>query len=247
MLGLDGSRVDVAPGEWEYLASVHWSAGGAPLLAVEPRDQKRMDVLALDVTDGSTSVVHTATDQHWIDIVGGVPAWTPDGRLVTEGMVDGDHRLFVGGEAVTPAGLQLRAVLDVGDEILFSASDDDPTQIHVFRTEGSSVRRLSTMDGVHIGAGSRGGHRAFVVEPGVQRAARLGASGRLAGGVDRDVHCGPGHRAEPDLADARRARPARGAAPAARLRAERRQAAGAARPVRRARTPSASCRAATRS
>ncbi len=154
VLGLDGSRVDVAPGEWEYLASVHWSAGGAPLLAVQPRDQKRMDVLAVDVTDGSTSVMHTATDQHWIDIVGGVPAWTPDGRLVTEGMVDGDHRLFVGGEPVTPAGLQLRAVLDIGDEILFSASEDDPTQVHVFRTEGSSVRRLSTVDGVHVGAGS---------------------------------------------------------------------------------------------
>ncbi|NBH10675.1 DPP IV N-terminal domain-containing protein, partial [Amycolatopsis sp. SID8362] len=154
VLGLDGSRVDVEPGEWEYLASVHWSAGGAPLLAVQPRDQKRMDVLALDVADGSTSVVHTAADQHWIDIVGGVPAWTPDGRLVTEGMVDGDHRLFVGGEAVTPAGLQLRAVLDVGEEILFSASEADPTQIHVFRTEGASVRRLSTVDGVHVGAGS---------------------------------------------------------------------------------------------
>ncbi|WP_328649751.1 prolyl oligopeptidase family serine peptidase [Amycolatopsis sp. NBC_00348] len=154
VLGLDGSRVDVAPGEWEYLASVHWSAGGAPLLAVEPRDQTRLDVLALDVTDGSTSVVHTATDQHWIDIVGGVPAWTPDGRLVTERMVDGDHRLYVGEDAVTPAGLQLRAVLDVGDELLFSASDADSTQIHVYRTEGGSIHRVSTVDGVHHGAGS---------------------------------------------------------------------------------------------
>ncbi len=154
VLGLDGSRVDVAPGEWEYLASVHWSAGGAPLLAVEPRDQTRLDVLALDVTDGSTSVVHTATDQHWIDIVGGVPAWTPDGRLVTERMVDGDHRLYVGDDAVTPAGLQLRAVLDVGDELLFSASDEDSTQIHVYRTGGGSIHRVSTVDGVHHGAGS---------------------------------------------------------------------------------------------
>ena len=156
VLGLDGSRVDVPPGDWEYLASVHWSAGGAPLLAVQPRDQTRMDVLALDVADGSTSVVHTAADQHWIDIVGGVPAWTPDGRLVTEGLVDGDHRLLVGGEAITPAGLQLRAVLDVGDELLFSASDADSTQIHVYRTENGSVRRLSTVDGVHHGAGNTG-------------------------------------------------------------------------------------------
>jgi len=154
VLGLDGSRVDVESGDWEYLASVHWSAGGAPLLGVEPRDQKRMDVLAVDVADGSTSVVHSASDEHWIDIVPGLPAWTSGGRLVTEGMVDGDHRLVVGGTPVTPAGLQLRSVLDVGDEVLFSASDEDPTQIHVYRTEGGSVRRLSTEDGVHVGSGS---------------------------------------------------------------------------------------------
>ena len=154
VLGLDGSRVDVEQGDWEYLASVHWSAGGAPLLCVQPRDQKRMDVLAVDVADGSTSVVHSASDEHWIDIVPGSPAWTPDGRLVTEGLVDGDHRLLVGGTPVTPAGLQLRSVLDVGAEVLFSASDEDPTQIHVYRTESGSVRRLSTEDGVHVGSGS---------------------------------------------------------------------------------------------
>ena len=154
VLGLDGSRVDVERGDWEYLASVHWSAGGAPLLGVQPRDQKRLDVLAVDVADGSTTVVHSASDEHWIDIVPGSPAWTPDGRLVTEGMVEGDHRLLVGGVPVTPAGLQLRSVLDVGTEVLFSASADDPTQIHVYRTENGEVRRLSTADGVHVGSGS---------------------------------------------------------------------------------------------
>ncbi|HKN55993.1 MAG TPA: prolyl oligopeptidase family serine peptidase [Amycolatopsis sp.] len=154
LLGLDGSRVDVARGDWEYLASVHWSAGGPPLLAVQPRDQKRMDVLAVDVADGSAKVIHTASDEHWIDIVPGSPAWTSDGRLVTEGMAEGGHRLLIGGVAVTPPGLQLRSVLHVGEEVLFGASDADPTQIHVYRTENGGVRRLSTEDGVHVGSGS---------------------------------------------------------------------------------------------
>ncbi|MFF0144225.1 dipeptidyl-peptidase-4 [Amycolatopsis sulphurea] len=153
VLGLDGSRVDVAGGDWEYLVAVHWSAGGQPLLSVQPRDQQALTVLALDPADGSVTELHTETDEHWVEIVQGVPAWTPDGRLVVESAADGDHRLVVGGTPVTPPGMQLRAVLHVGDEILFTASEDDPTQIHVYRAGSDGVRRLSTQDGVHAGAG----------------------------------------------------------------------------------------------
>ncbi|MFF4600352.1 prolyl oligopeptidase family serine peptidase [Amycolatopsis sp. NPDC001319] len=154
VLGLDGSRVDVERGDWEYLVTVHWSAGGAPLLAVQPRDQKRLTVLALDPADGSVTELHTETDEHWVDIVQGVPAWTSDGRLVTTSAADGDHRLVVAGEPVTPPGMQLRAVLHAGEQVLFTASEADSTQIHVYRTESGGVRRLSTQDGVHVGSGS---------------------------------------------------------------------------------------------
>ncbi|MGW4400927.1 prolyl oligopeptidase family serine peptidase [Amycolatopsis nivea] len=154
VLSLDGSRVDVAPGDWEYLVTVHWSAGGQPLLAVQPRDQKRLTVLALDPSDGSVAEVHTETDEHWVEIFQGVPAWTADGKLVVESAADGDHRLLVDGEPVTPPGMQLRMVLHVGEEILFTASESDPTQIHLYRTEDGKVRRLSTTDGVHVGSGS---------------------------------------------------------------------------------------------
>ncbi|MBB3051170.1 dipeptidyl-peptidase-4 [Prauserella isguenensis] len=151
---LDGERVDVPAGEWEYLVAVHWSTGGPPLLTVQSRDQKTLEVRALDVADGTTRVLHTEQDPDWVEIVTGVPAWTPDGRLVHVGVADGAYRLFVGGSAVTGTDLQVRSVIDVGDEVLFSASDDDPTQIHVYRTEGGAVRRLSEGVGVHNGAGT---------------------------------------------------------------------------------------------
>nr|WP_027927358.1 prolyl oligopeptidase family serine peptidase [Amycolatopsis benzoatilytica] len=154
VFGLDGSRVDVARGDWEYLATVHWSAGGQPLLAVQPRDQKQLAVLELDPADGSLNELHVETDEHWVELVHGLPAWTADGRLVVESAADGDHRLLVDGKPVTPQGMQLRAVVHVGEEVLFTASEDDPTQIHLYRTEGGEVRRLSTADGVHVGAGS---------------------------------------------------------------------------------------------
>ncbi|MEC3981107.1 S9 family peptidase [Amycolatopsis sp. H20-H5] len=154
ILGLDGGRVDVAKGDWEYLVAVHWSAAGKPLLAVQSRDQRRVEIQAVDTADGSVSTLHTETDPQWVEVTQGVPAWTTDGRLVRESAADGDHRLVVDGTTVTPPGLQVRAVLDVGSEVLFSGSEADPTQIHVYRTEGGGVRRLSTEEGVHLGAGS---------------------------------------------------------------------------------------------
>jgi dipeptidyl-peptidase-4 len=153
-IGLDGRRVDVRRGDWEYLVAVHWSAGGPPLIAVQPRDQRRIEIHSVDPADGSTRLLHTEQDPDWVEIVPGVPAWTSDGRLVRVGAQDGSYRLVVDGEPVTPEGMQVRAVLDVGDEVLFSASEDDPTQIHVYRTDGSDVRRLSKAEGVHVGAGT---------------------------------------------------------------------------------------------
>ncbi|WP_409493312.1 prolyl oligopeptidase family serine peptidase [Amycolatopsis sp. cmx-11-12] len=153
-LGLDGSRVDVAKTDWEYLAAVHWSAAGKPLLSVQSRDQRKLEIQAVDPANGSVEMLHTETDEHWVEIAAGVPAWTTDGRLVRESAADGDHRLVVDGVAVTPPGVQVRSILHVGAEVLFSASEADPTQIHVFRTEGGELRRLSTEDGVHVGSGN---------------------------------------------------------------------------------------------
>ncbi|MFD4252548.1 prolyl oligopeptidase family serine peptidase [Amycolatopsis thermoflava] len=152
--GLDGTRVDVERGDWEYLVAVHWSAGGPPLLAVQPRDQRELAFYAVDPADGSTKLLHTETDPHWVEIVPGVPAWTTDGRLVHVSAADGSYRLVVDGEPVTGPGLQVRSVLHVGAEVLFSASEDDPTQIHVYRTGPDGVTRLSDADGVHVGAGT---------------------------------------------------------------------------------------------
>ncbi|UQS26087.1 prolyl oligopeptidase family serine peptidase [Amycolatopsis thermalba] len=152
--GLDGTRVDVERGDWEYLVAVHWTAAGPPLLAVQPRDQRELAIYAVDPADGSTKLLHTETDPHWVEIVPGVPAWTADGRLVHVSAADGSYRLVIDGDPVTGPGLQVRSVLHVGAEVLFSASAEDPTQIHVYRTGPDGVTRLSGTDGVHVGAGT---------------------------------------------------------------------------------------------
>ncbi|CRK55939.1 putative peptidase [Alloactinosynnema sp. L-07] len=152
VIGLDGSKVDVDwDGALEYLVTAHWSAAGLPLIAVQSRDQKTVETRTVDPDTGATELVHTDTDDTWVEIVTGVPAWTPDGALVRVEAHDGANRLFVGAEVVS-GDLQVRSVLDVGDDVLFTASAEDPTQVHVYR---SGPVQVSTVDGVHSAA--RGG------------------------------------------------------------------------------------------
>ncbi|WP_104481821.1 prolyl oligopeptidase family serine peptidase [Actinokineospora auranticolor] len=147
--GVDGSRVDV---DWDgvdlpYLVTAHWSTGGRPLIAVQSRDQRTLEIRALDPDTGATEVLHTDTDEHWVEIQPGVPAWTTGGELVRTEARDGRYRLVVG-DTVVSGDLQVRAVLDVADDVLYSASADDPTQVHVHLGD----QRLSTVDGVHTAA-----------------------------------------------------------------------------------------------
>jgi dipeptidyl-peptidase-4 len=154
VLGLDGSRVDV---DWadEYLVTAHWSAHGRMLIATQPRDQQRTRVLAVDADTGATEVLAEDVDDRWVEITLGVPAWTEDGRLVRVAVADGANRLVVDGKEVTPPSLHVRSVLDVSSDVLFTASAEDPTQVHVYRWTDAGVTQVSTVDGVHSAA--RGG------------------------------------------------------------------------------------------
>ena len=67
---------------------------------------------------GSTRVLEEHSNDYWIDLIHGTPAFTPDGRLICA-MNDMDvdtNRLTVDGTPFTPAGLQVREVLDVTDD-----------------------------------------------------------------------------------------------------------------------------------
>ncbi|MEX0169244.1 prolyl oligopeptidase family serine peptidase [Streptomyces sp. LMG1-1-1.1] len=170
LVGLDGARTEVG---WDrerypYLARVHWSAAGAPLLLVQTRDQREQLVLAVDVAAGGTSVVRAEADPAWLEAHWGVPAWGPGGGLVRITDESGARALAVGDEAWTGADLHVRAVLDVGaDDVLVSASageagaggtaggpaagaGPETGEIHVYRVSAArGAERLSEGVGVH--------------------------------------------------------------------------------------------------
>jgi dipeptidyl-peptidase 4 len=159
---LDGTTapVDTDPAAFPYLVTVRWQDGHDPLVVVQSRDQRIMRVLGVDVASGKASVLHEDTDPHWTEIVPGVPAWTADGRIVWTH----DHQdtrclaLLAPGqppEPVTPAGLQVRGVLDVdGDAVLFQASPE-PAEAGLWSYDPAGLRRAGGPGGVE--AGTRAG------------------------------------------------------------------------------------------
>jgi dipeptidyl-peptidase-4 len=156
LLDLDGARVDV---QWPadalpYLAAVHWSEHGAPLLLVQSRDQRRTQVLSVDTMTGSTDVLYEDTDPVWLEIVPGVPRWTPGGKLLRAVDHDGARRLLADDQVVS-GDLQLRGVAAVDETgVLFTASADEPTEVHVFRAGTDGLRQLTERPGVHAATAS---------------------------------------------------------------------------------------------
>ena len=139
-----------------YLARVQWQKDRPPLLQVQSRDQLRVATLAVDLDTGATTVVVEDTDPVWVELFDGVPAWCGE-QVVRIADLGSARRLLVGDVAVTPAEVHVRSVVSVSeDAVVFTASYDDPTQVHVLRWTAAGVHRLTEDDGVHAAAAGDG-------------------------------------------------------------------------------------------
>lgn len=158
VMGLDGKRTEVVwdRARFPYLARVHWSSHGAPLLLVQARDQQSQLCLAVDPETGATRTVHADEDPVWLELFPGVPAWAPDGRLVRIADEGGARVLAVGDRPLTGAQLHIQSVLDIGEsDVLVAASAGEEAaapetgETHVYRVNELGVERVSEGVGVH--------------------------------------------------------------------------------------------------
>ena len=142
---------------YPYLVTAAW--GDDPLIVVQTRDQKTMRL----INAATGEVLREDTDPFWTDIIDGVPARLGNGDIVWTG-VSGDTRGLVIAPAaelaaarpVTPAGLQLRAVLGTdGDDVLFAGASES-TELGVWRYGPGGLAPVATEPGVH-GALTSGG------------------------------------------------------------------------------------------
>jgi dipeptidyl-peptidase-4 len=109
-------------------------------------------------------VLATDSDPAWVSLVTGTPAWTPGGELVRVAAQEGAYRLLIADQPVTPAGpdaLHVREVLDVGSDVLFTATAADPTVVHVYTASAAGVSRVTDTAGLHTA--TRGGPDVLVV------------------------------------------------------------------------------------
>ena len=63
--------------------------------------------------------------------------------------VDDTRRLSIGGEVVTPPGLQVFEVLDTADDSVLIAASEEPIESHVYRWSAAGLERLTTAPGVY--------------------------------------------------------------------------------------------------
>ena len=201
-LGDDGTSVQkTAMIDWdnvayEYLAVVDWQAE-RPVLRVLDRLQQHEQILRvampaenewgdLRALDGNVMAllpVEVIAEHHndqWIDLVGGTPCVTPSGAVVcsVNDMEADTNRLSVDGRVFTPAGWQVREVLDAGtDDVLCvvqrtaERAAEVPEQLADSTAERYHDARSFDIVTISYADGSV---RAVSDEPGVWRASRRG-------------------------------------------------------------------------
>ncbi|HET7531191.1 MAG TPA: DPP IV N-terminal domain-containing protein, partial [Mycobacteriales bacterium] len=159
VLALDGSAATEV--RWDrsaypYLGRAGWSAGHSPLLQVQTRDQRTTRILTVDPGSGDTTIVVEDSDDVWVELFPGVPAWCGD-DVVRIADVDGARRLFVAAEPVTDPALHVRGVVSADESgVVFTASLDTPSEVHVARWTRDGVERLTdghTVNGAVAGDG----------------------------------------------------------------------------------------------
>ncbi len=154
ILGLDGSRVDVAwdRGAFEYLARAAWAPRSNPVITLQSRDQRTVAILEVDPDTGAATEIARQSDEHWVELVPGTPAWMGR-RLVTAEDRGSARRLVIDGETATPDTLQVRSVVSADEHRVVYAASEDPTEVHIWQLDGGGrLERLSGQPGVHSAA-----------------------------------------------------------------------------------------------
>lgn len=141
---------------YPYLARAIWDAHG-PLIVVQSRDQRRVDVLTVDPLTGETSSLGTQSDDAWVDLVAGAPRRLSDGSLVSVAGVADTLSLLIDGHPVTPPNMEVREVLAAsGDEVLFAASTE-PTEVQAWRWDAArGLSALTSVPGNHTATAAGG-------------------------------------------------------------------------------------------
>lgn len=149
----DRSEVNWDHIEFPYLISVSWST--QLTVMVMTRNQRRAQILTVDPGAGLVSLVRELADEAWIDVVDGCPAWAGDAVVTIEPSSD-TYRLCLDGTPITPPGLNVQSVINVGANWVYITGTIDPLDQHVWRVslpdgQLTPITRTSGLNTVAVG------------------------------------------------------------------------------------------------
>ena len=146
---------------YDYIVTVGWAKGRGLLVTMMTRDHQDQEVVVASPTTGQVTSLFTAHNDVFLEWTSGLPACTPDGRLLV-GVVDEVSDTYrvatvVDGVATpfSPEGLQVSAVVGITDEALLVVAATEPTAIVSARVHfdgtteiaGGSASQVRALDG----------------------------------------------------------------------------------------------------
>lgn len=152
--------VDLGSNEDIYIADVHWSKDGQTLYVERlSRNQKTLDLLAVNPKNGSSKVILSETDDVWVNLLGGFRALS-DGGFLWESEKTGFNHIYrysaegnlVGQLTSGDWPVQGISCFDESDnELYFSGWQESPLENHIFRTslEGGEINQITSDKGWH--------------------------------------------------------------------------------------------------
>jgi dipeptidyl-peptidase-4 len=175
VISIDGGPttwMDLGPEADIYLARVSWLPDGRTLAVQrQSRDQKRLDLLLIDIGTGRGRVIITETSDTWVELHDELSFLSHTDQLVWASSRDGHRHLYLYGldgrlvRQLTRGDwsvddLRSRAIKHIdetGRWIYFTATEKDPTERHLYRISLDSpeadgartLMRISRDDGVH--------------------------------------------------------------------------------------------------
>lgn len=145
--GSGRSKVDLGLNPDIYLARVDWSKDGHTLFVQrESRDQKRLDLLAIDPATGASRIVLTETATSWINLNNDFHP-LKDNSFIWGSERTGFHHLYrwAGGQLTPLTGggwviTSLAGIDEVNHQLFFTGNKDGALEQHVYSVDYLSPR-----------------------------------------------------------------------------------------------------------
>ena len=139
--GAHRTRVDLGTHTDIYLARVVWSKSGRTLyVQLLSRDQRRLDLLAVEPDTGVSRIIRTQTSPHWVELSDDFTA-LEDGRFLWSSEISGYRHLYLYSadgtliRQVTHGEWPVAELLGVDEsrhQLLYAASKDAPIERRIY-------------------------------------------------------------------------------------------------------------------